>query len=263
MNTHIRSAASALGWCLAGMLTACSMHMPIPDELASKAEEMPVKRKNSMLTDRVKWVHFGPYSVEDIHAKGKPTDRSGKFGHSKQASEARYYFSVVSGEKAPWTCDCRNHAEREDYFPLLGRAREVGYRVTLECSLIPPGGGAPWNMSLVEEDSSGGNLRGNLSDGERLIEVAGTHEYRGRKAKSLKHTGFQFLDGTGTLGAVELLGKQKVLIDENIPADVRPILATVSAALLLYQDLNQRMKEEMQNKSAYGIEVAAVEQPRK
>jgi hypothetical protein len=261
MAMHTRLTGFTLASCLSAVLTGCALHMPIPDDLASKAEEMPVRRKNSMLTDRIKWVHFGPYSVESIHKHGSPTDREGRFGHAKLKSETRYDFRVESGEGTAWTGDCRNHAEREDYLPFLGRARELGYRISLACDLNPAGGGGPWTMVLAEEDTSGGDLRGHLSDGVRLIEVTGTHEYRGRRAKSPTHTGFRFLDGTETLGAVELLGKQKVLIHESAPENLRPLLAAVSASLLLYEDLNARMKQEMKNKSEYGIQVASAEGP--
>ncbi|HKP94853.1 MAG TPA: hypothetical protein VJ385_03750 [Fibrobacteria bacterium] len=248
-----------IGSSLLALLGGCALHMPLSGDLASKAQEMRVQRKHAILTNRIKWVHFGPYNVEDIRIRGKATDRKGGFGHTKMNTETRYGYRVQAEAGIVWTCDCLNRAEREDYFPLLGRARELGYLVTLECGLTPSGGGVPWKMTLIEEDSSGNDLRGNLSDGVGLIEVSGTHAYQGRKVRSPQHTGFLFQDVTGPLGAVELLGKQKVLLQPQISPEKRSLLAAVSASLLLYEDLNERMKEEMRNKSGTGLQVVSAD----
>jgi hypothetical protein len=243
------------------LLGGCALHMPISEDLASGSQQMSVKRKNSMLANRVKFLSFGPYRVEEIHLHGTPTDRKGSFGHAKLKAETRYDFRISQGGTSPWACDCVNHAEREDYFPLLGRSKELGYHVSLECNLAPAGGGTTWAMTLAEDDSSGNILRGSLTDGTRLVEVTGTHALQGRKTLSEGHTGFQFHDISGTLGAVELLGKQRVLMQSNSNDEIRHLMAAASATLLLYEDLNQRMKEEMRNKSGYGIQMVSLDPP--
>jgi hypothetical protein len=252
---RLNNGIAAVIGCL--FLAGCALRMPIPRDLAAKAEEMPVRRKHSLLTDRVHWVRFGPYRVEQIRKRRNPAEWDGRLGLATLNSEA-FYDYVVEYPEGSWKCACRNSAERRDYFPTLGPIREVGYRISLECGIMPGKGGAMWRLTLVEEDSSGGVLHGKLGkDGEEgTISVVGTHAYRDKKGRSPSHTGFQFEDDAGgAVGALELIGRQKVLMGENTQMELRPALAAVSAALLLYDDLNERIRDEVQNKLVYGIQV--------
>ena len=218
------------------LLTGCALRMPLSRDLAVKAEEMPVRRKHPLLTDRVHWVRFGPYRVEQIRKRRNPAEWDGHLGLATLHSEA-FYDYVVAFSGGSWKCTC---------------------------GIMAAQGGTLWRLNLVEEDSSGGILRGELGkDGEeRKIRVVGTHAYRGKKGRSQSHTGFQFQDDAGgAVGALELIGKPKVFMGEIAQEELKPALAAVSAALLLYDDLNERIRDEVQNKLVYGIQVFSAARP--
>ncbi|MDB5102581.1 MAG: hypothetical protein JWP91_270, partial [Fibrobacteres bacterium] len=127
---------------LLSLLTGgCSMHMPLPGKLASEAETMPVREKKSLLTDRIHWVRFGPFLAERIRKHQAPSEWDGRLGRARLQSDADYRFLLRTGAEGDWTCSCRNHAERVDFFPDLGPIREIGYRISLECGLEPSSGG--------------------------------------------------------------------------------------------------------------------------
>ncbi len=241
----------------------CSMHMPISRDLAAQAEEMTVRRKKSLLTDRIHWLRFGPYRAAHIHNKQDPSEWDGRLGRARLQSEANYDFLLQKGDGGAMKCSCRNRAERVDFFPELGPVRELGYDIALDCGFVAADGGHVWKLTLTEADSSGGILRGTLGDGNRNIAVTGTRGYGDRKGKSGSHTGFRFRDEAAVeLGALEMIGKPRILMRPDAQSGLRDAMAGVSMALLLYEDLNTRIRDEMQAKLVHGIQVFSALTPR-
>ncbi|MDB5105054.1 MAG: hypothetical protein JWP91_2743, partial [Fibrobacteres bacterium] len=115
--------------------------------------------------------------------------------------------------------------------------------------------------TLSGEDSSGGVLHGGLSGGTSNIAVTGTRGSWGGKGAGGTHTGFRFQGVDRDVGAVELAGRPRVLMLPGAQPGLRGALAGVSVALLLYEDLNERIREEVRNKLIYGIQVFSAVTP--
>lgn len=222
-------------------LAACSPARPDLSQDLADAQTLPVKKKLFILFSGER-LAFGEYAVDAV--KRDSTQKVQRPRHSRIAVDLRqsYSFRMSEGGAAGWAGDCRSEARRQDEIPFFGSLREKEYRVALRCDLAAPAGGEggqAWKLDLVEDGSNGRALKGHLTDGTETLAVTGSKPADGEAG----HSGFEFSNDSGVLGAVVLAGADRVLLRPAAAAPVKPALAAAAAALLLYLDSNERMKD--------------------
>lgn len=222
-------------------LLACSPGRPQLSRDLADAEALPVKKKHFILFSGER-LAFGAYAVNSV--KRDSSQKVERPRHSRISVNLRqtYAFRLSDGAAATWSGNCLSEARRQDEVPFFGPLREKEYRVELRCDLASPGGrgtGQAWKLDLLEEGSNGRALKGILTDGSESLRVTGS-KLAGNEAG---HAGFEFSDDAGVLGAVVLAGADRVLLRPVAAGPVKPALAAAAAALILYLDSNEEMKQ--------------------
>lgn len=236
-----RGTAALIAAALAFLLASCSSgRPPVPDGL-SAAEPLPVKKKLFILFSGER-LNFGDYSVDKVRRDSSVDIERPRSSRIAVRLQDKYTFRMTGGGEGDWRGDCVSDANRQDEIPFLGPLHETGYRVALRCNLSGPDSGTAWKLELVEEDTAGRILKGMLTGGSEAMKVTGSREL-GRKYKEDSHTGFEISAGDQAMGAVLLTKGDRVLFHPSASDGVKPVLAAASAALILYLDSNERMKE--------------------
>jgi hypothetical protein len=233
--TFLSLAAGAL--CLA----ACSSGKPaISSELAA-AETLPVKKKLFILFSGER-LDFGDYTVHKVRRDSSQSIERPKYSRIAVELHEKYTFRMSGDGSGNWNGACESDANRLDEIPFIGPLREQGYKVQLRCELARAGAGQPWSLQLVEQDTSGGVLQGHLTNGTQSLRVQGTR-LLGDRTVERSHTGFEFYDQDRVVGGVVLARGDKVLFHPSADDRMKQALAAAAAALLLYLDSNDRMRD--------------------
>lgn len=237
MRTVILSAIASISLWLA----ACSSGKPALSSDLAGAEALPVKKKLFILFSGER-LDFGGYTVHKVRRDSSQHIRRPKYSRIAVELHEKYTFRMSGNGAEGWKGSCSSDANRLDEIPFIGPLREQGYQVKLRCELALAGARSPWSMDLVEQDTSGGVLRGFLTNGTERLRVQGTR-LLGSRTLERSHTGFEFYDEDRVIGGVVLVKGDKVLFHPAADERTKPALAAAAAALLLYLDSNDRMKE--------------------
>jgi hypothetical protein len=247
-------------WMVAGLLpvfagllmSGCQVaHMALPQELQSQATELTVEgRRLLILRDSIR---FGPYHVTDIH---QGWTRGGGFSISLGDSEfsiseakKKYEFSVEELDRHTWAVQCATmtgwtQLETEGF--LGGRfGVEFLSNQQLVCALKQEGSEKLFKLVMTQSSASAAEaaLQGTMTDGATRIDISSTHALDTTPLPVRAPTGHVFRIEARPVGAVEVINKGVVWLDNSVTPATRSALAATSAALLLHQDI----KSEAQN----------------
>jgi hypothetical protein len=236
MRTATLSTIAALSMCLA----ACSSGKPALSSDLAAAEALPVKKKLFILFSGER-LNFGDYTVHKVRRDSSQNIERPKYSRIAVELQEKYTFRMSGDGQGGWKGACESDANRLDEIPFIGPLREQGYQVKLRCELARAGGNS-WSLDLVEQDTSGGVLQGFLTNGSENLRVQGTR-LLGDRTMERTHTGFEFFDKDRVVGGVVLVKGDKVLFHPSADERMKPALAAAAAALLLYLDSNDRMKD--------------------
>jgi len=271
MTTRIGVAAclSAIVLCSVAQLSAGSAGtekvkkrkgMEMPSQLATGSLEMKVtNRKHFMLPSQPVplLLEFGSFQVVDFErgwtrtsgTGAEPTHLTVVSGDARQG----YHFRLVSTatpEEPPWSCGCaavgsastlkRSTERSEIRIPLSAQGR-------LYCTLDRGDGSEPWQIDvdygIVAGLITAYHATGSLVSGESGVTIRGTDRLaQYPKIGVQRLTGFVLYLGDDPVGAVDLI-KPTVLIGPGLPDELRGPITAASAALLLFEDLTQRLDE--------------------
>jgi hypothetical protein len=229
-------------------LSGCQVaHMALPQDLQSKASELTVEgRRLLILRDSIR---FGPYHVTDIH---QGWTRGGGFsisiGDSEfSSSEAKrmYEFSVKEPDRPTWAAQCATmtdwtQLETEGF--LGGRfGVEFSSNQQLVCALKQEGSEKLSKLVMAQSSASAAAtaLQGTMTDGATRIHISATHALDTTPLPMSTPTGHVFRIEGRPVGAVEVINKGTVWLDDSVAPATRSALAATSAVLLLHQDIKR------------------------
>lgn len=233
-------AAALLAAALAGSLAGCASTRPEVSQDLAEAESLPVKKKLFILFTGER-LDFGDWRVHKVKRDSSQSIRRPRHSRIEARLQEKYTFQVAQGGTGAWEAACLTDARRLDELPFFGPIQERAYQVVLTCDLRGPESGQIWRLDLVERDTSGRVLKGVLSNGREIVKVTGSRAL-GKTVREESHTSFEFAGQDRTLGAVVLARGNRVLLSPEAGSS-RPALAAAAAALMLYIDSNQRMKD--------------------
>lgn len=239
------------GWLLplfAGLsLGGCQVaHMALPPDMQSDASELTVDGR--ALSIFSKSFQFGPYQVTDIHrgwTKGRGWSvSSGATEFSSSKAKQKYEFSLSESDRAAWQAHCATVADWSDLETNGFLGGRFGIEFTsnqrLVCTLNQDGGAKPLRLIMARSANAGDTaLKGVVMDGATQIEVSGTHKLDATPIQVSTPTGYIFRAGGRPVGAVEVINKGTVWLDNAVTPETRSALAATAAVLLLYQDIEK------------------------
>jgi len=247
---HLRFAAVI---CIAG--SGCTLRTPImvlPPGLADRADLLEVSGLRAFHV----WNHdirFGPYRTVGTRVGLRSDDatRWGVIDDHETWNAKRPLSFTLEGEACPrWTASCLGEARRRRHEEAIGvtttgdglaidrRVVENASEASFACSL--DSGHAPgWRLRLSAGDASG--FGGTLVDewGTAIARVRAIDRQTGEPYTYAvpSPVGFVIETRAGPVAAVERAFAGKVLLDPQTADAERCALATVAAALLLWEPL--------------------------
>ncbi|MCK5307575.1 MAG: hypothetical protein KAJ73_03100, partial [Zetaproteobacteria bacterium] len=231
-------------------LSGCKVaHMALPKTLQSGSSELAVEGR--ALSIFSKSFQFGHYNVTDVHrgwTKGKgfsiSDDSASKFSASE--AEQQYEFSVSEPDSAAWDVQCATVADWKELETkgLLGGGFGIEFSSNRQLVCILKQEGAKKASELVMAQSLEDDVfRGVLIDGAARIDIAATHKLDTTPLKMKDPTGYVFNMEGRPVGAVEVINKGTVWLNNSVTPETRSALAATSAVLLLYQDIKKMSQD--------------------
>ena len=233
----------ALGLLFSGCTPA---RMAVRPQLLSESREMKVEGRKSFSFNES--FSFGPYQVTNVQ-RGWTKSSGWSVLYKKTRFESRkakqeYEFLMRDTDAKVWKAQCLVGANEEilDIFPSKNIQLGLGplADVSFVCFFQEQGQSNIWRLALGVYQDTGGLLKGLLSDGSVQIRVSGTRKLANTPIPLSDPTGYEFFTETRVIASVEVINKGAVWIHLKATPEMRPVLATASAALLLYQDIRKR-----------------------
>ncbi len=232
--------------CMAMLLfLAChTARMLVPGDLAKVAEEMKVEgRQRFTLKESFT---FGPYNVKNVHRGWTKATTIGFFGFSETKAKQSFEFTLQPAEGESWQGKCATGVNREDLKikDFLGGTLDWGIsnEITFLANLLQEGAKQPWRLVMSDLGSSKKpQFKGILTDGEQKFAVESTHRFQGSPIPSSDPIGFLISVDGEVITAVEVINKGAVWMQPSLSGALRDALAAAAAALLLYDDISERV----------------------
>jgi hypothetical protein len=222
-------------------LSGCHVaHMALPQDLQSESSELTVEGRSLLIFS--KSFQFGPYQVTDVHRGWTRGEGFSIWGYSESEAEQKYEFSVNESDRTSWEVQCATVAD----WSQLETKGFLGGRLTMEfssnrqlaCTLKQEGGEKPSKL-VMSQSANETALQGIMTDGTTRIDISATHKLATTPLPMREPTGYVFNIGGSPVGAVEVINKGTVWLDNSVTPETRSALAATSAVLLLYQDIKK------------------------
>ena len=247
---------SALLGCVASLtISACALESPIivlPPALRDQSDVLPVSGRQGLLS----WnrdIRFGPYRTTGTRV-GWRGDDSTSWGvldaNYTWDSNRPVSFALEAATCQRWRARClgkahRRHREKAVGLEASGHGLAIDRRVVedtsahgFECTL-QPGDASAWQLVLSADNPSG--FGGVLMDdrGSTVARIRATDRQTGRPYTYSvpSPVGFIIEASSADVAAVERAFDGKVILARSTPPTQRCALATVAAALLLWEPL--------------------------
>lgn len=226
------------------VLTACSVpHMAVDNQLQSASAPMAVKGRNGWLINQK--LAFGEYRTGKVNRSWtKAYDIPFIIRFSGAKERLSYTITDGSGNEAE-TFAMAKLSQKD--LPLFNKLFEVN----LDWKDVFSG-----TVALEQGRKHYDFVVANLNQNNWFREAAGFIRYQdgeidiqpvknldnGQRMLAQQAPGFQFVYRGETIGAVETLNEGRIWIKDGLPADLRLALASVSAALLLRSELQDKVE---------------------
>lgn len=230
---------SAVGF--AGCSTTAPLHVIVDPSLAT-AEVYEVDG----LTHRSwgKPLKFGSFHTEKTHVGETwkwttgifSVETGGEKAGVERGTRGEPYRFVFVGEKGEeWQVDCRAKT------PILGwrTSHEVGSvaigETRLGCAMRDPAG-AVHSLAI---HGTGMDFRGETRFGDAVIDIRALHDVPDRDGKPFSipgSLGYELRQGEHVIASVDLLGKGRVYLARELPAELRTPVAMTATVLLFFRE---------------------------
>jgi hypothetical protein len=222
-------------------LGGCQMaHIPIPDAFLSESSELPIEGRSLFMFG--KSFQFGSYHITDIHRGWTKGKSFSILGYKSSEAEQKYEFSFNESDRTPWVVQCTTEADWDQLksrgFIGKGLTIELSSNRQLACTLEQENG-EKLSKLVMGQSSNEKELQGRMTDGATQIEITSIHKLSTSPFPASDPTGFMLHVDGQPVGAVEVINKGRIWMNNSVTPEVQRALAATSAVLLLYQDIKK------------------------
>jgi len=224
---------------LVTMLASCSSGMLLNDNLKTDTTVMDVKGRSGGMPGQK--LAFGDYFSSKV--KRSITAQEAKaYALSVETTRDTMQFELFDSLGHSSKIFCLNSNNQID-LPVVGETYGVPVGSQSACSgTIDLNSDSPvWSFSIRNPNSMAPNVfgGGKITNGSIFIDIKDVR--RNSKGRSMGDhiLGFQFWQDNAVIGAVELVGSGKIIIKNSIPDDIKFLIATTSATMLLRYDMSK------------------------
>jgi hypothetical protein len=231
------------------LASACKApQMLVNPDLKGISPAFAVKGRNGLLVDQK--ISFGHYTTNEVKRGWIKTHQSNFFFINNQNGEQSIHFTLTDSLGNLYTANCAGNLKKEQtdlgFFlghnnnPIIGELMKITeeYEETYAAT-IAADTQTVWNMLVANRHvvRYKGKYKGLLYSQNQTIEINPIRNVEGSSIPFPDVIGFEFVLDGKAIGAVEVLNKGRVWISPNINNQLKGIIATASAALLLQTDL--------------------------
>jgi hypothetical protein len=231
------------------LMAACASSMLLNENLQSGADIMTVKRKHVFLGREI--VSFGPYYTGKVTRTtpiGEVLDAKMGVKNMKEdigfeMKEGALFQSVVvctgklGGEDLSLLKD-KEQQEKEDESNVAGspnKQKDI-FKGTINCT----GKCGLWHFLVINSYSiEGDTALGYLSNGSMRINISEVNTLASGEVLKGYKLGYEYSLNDRVIGAIDLTENKRVILRNDLPDDLRFILAGLSAALILKSELKR------------------------
>jgi hypothetical protein len=231
-------------------LSGCQVaHMALPQNFQSESSELTVEGRSLLFFGNS--FDFAPYQVTNVNrgwTKGKGFSiSSGTTEFSSSEAKQKYEFLVNESGRATWEVQCATGAKWNEAglkgFLGGGLSMEFSSSKQLVCTLKQEGREKLSKLVMAQSASANETaLQGIMTNGATKIDISATHKLDSTPLQVSTPTGYVFHIEGRPVGAVEVINKGTVWLNNSVTPETRSALAATSAVLLLYQDLQKDMQ---------------------
>ena len=224
-------------------LSGCKVaHMALPQNLQNESSELTVEGRRGLSAFNSTFL-FGPYNVTDIHRGWTRGKGFSIFGYSSSEAKQKYEFSVNEPDRTTWKVQCDTGAEWSQLKMkgfLRGALNNIEFASTrqLVCTLEKEGG-ERFSKFVMTQSRHEMVMQGIMTDGATKIDISVTHKLDTTPLRVSEPTGYIFHIKGRPVGAVEVINKGTVWLNNSVTPETRSALAATSAVLLMYQDIKR------------------------
>jgi hypothetical protein len=227
----------ALIWCTILSL-GCAPAMMVNDSLQNDAQVYSVEGRQGWMVNQK--LSFGPYQSEKVK-RGWTFSYDIPFLVNFQAAKEKLQFQLKAGEHQA-DVFCLGKATQQD-LPMLGDVFRVSLKDTDVFSgvIVTDDSTQPWHF-LVQKNYNklpAHNFAGTIQHENTHIDIREIqHTGQGTKTWG-EPLGYEFLMKNEVVGAVEVLNKGKIILKNTASEEIKLVLASTSAALLVRSNLSE------------------------
>ncbi|MFC6996286.1 hypothetical protein [Rufibacter roseus] len=239
--------AVSIGGTLLSSCKVADMHQDAA--LAKTASEVPVVGRKALRPN--KDFQLGAYAVTNIRRSWTRTSGFSFFQVEGSRKSQRYEF-VLRDSAGLETYVTAEAGVSSQSIPL-GKVFSIelgGENREVFVSSIQAGSSGAWQLITKDpgNDILFKDFSGVLQNGATQIRVEPVYQYQNSyRGSSTEILGYEFKSGVELLGAVQVSGRGKLWLKNELTSEQRKVLSAASASLLLYRKLNQQNGAEPQN----------------
>lgn len=216
----------------------CSSAMMVNDTLVNDAQILPVEgRQGWMIKQKLS---FGAYRSEEVK-RGWTFSYDIPFLLRFQGAKEKLQFQLNEGEH--WAdVYCLGKATQQD-LPLLGDMFQVSLKDKEVFSgvIITDYSAKPWQFLIQKNYNkfAGSDFAGTVQHESMRIDIKEIQQTEAGTNTWGEPLGYEFVLNNEVIGAVEILNKGKVIIKNSVSEEMKLLVASTSAALLLRSNLTE------------------------
>jgi hypothetical protein len=228
-------------------LSGCKVaHMALPQNFQSGSSELTVEGRSLLIFSNS--FQFEPYHITDVHRGWTRGEGFSIGGYSASKAKQKYEFSVNESDRTTWEVQCATGADwnQLETQGFLGGGLTIEFTSNrqLVCTLKQEGGEKLSKLVMAQSASANERaLQGIMTDGATQIDISATLKLDTTPLRVSDPTGYIFYIGGRPVGAVEVINKGTVWLNNAVTPETRSVLAATSAVLLLYQDIKKTSQD--------------------
>jgi hypothetical protein len=221
------------------LLASCATGMLLNDNLKTDTTVMEVKGRSGGMPGQK--LAFGDYFSGKVE-RSITTEKGKAYALSVEATRDTMQFEVFDslGHSSKIFCLSKNS---QIGLPVVGEKYRVPVADQNACSgTIALDGGTPaWKFSIRNPSSIAPDIftGGTITNGTIFIRIREVRQNAKGRSMGDHIPGFEFWQGDTVIGAVELVGGGKIMIKNSLPDDIKFLIATTAATMLLRYDMSK------------------------
>jgi len=214
--------------------------MSIPAALQSTSIIMEVSGRQNLSFDES--FAIAPYKVTDVSRGWTRNTEWGIMMWGSSNADQSYNFILQHPGMIDFRIQCATNRSWQglEFSNVFKDTLDIEYAVdaNLLCELSS---GKPSQLTslVMKYDGKSGMLSGKASDGIMQINIQASNKLEGSPIALSNATGYIFSSAGQTIGAVDVINEGRIMIAGGVTRQKQNLLTAVSAALLLYRDLQE------------------------